>query len=115
MHRNPKKVAFTVNSLKDYNPGWGNRSTTPVEQPRFTLFGEIKSIPDSNKSMECFARVHPEAKPWNKFHDFNFYEFQVHGMYYVGGFGGINYIGWIPADVYHNAKPETPSKLLLQE
>ncbi|CAO3622104.1 unnamed protein product [Mucor hiemalis] len=114
MHRNSKKVAFSVNSLKDYNPSWGNHST-PVEQPRFTLFGEIRSIPDSEKSMECFSRVHPEAKPWNKFHDFNFYEFQVHGMYYVGGFGGINYIGWIPAKVYHNATPQTPSKLLRQD
>lgn len=53
--------------------------------------------------MDCFTKVHPEAKPWNSFHDFHFYEFHVKGMYYVGGFGGINYIGWIPVDIYQNA------------
>lgn len=39
----------------------------------------------------------------NVFHDFKFYEFQVQGIYYVGGFGGINYIGWIPVDLYQKA------------
>lgn len=64
MHRQSDKVSFTINSLKDYNPGWGNRSTTPVEQPRFTLFGEIHSLPYHDSLLDCFTQVHPEAKPW---------------------------------------------------
>ncbi|KAI9359113.1 pyridoxamine 5'-phosphate oxidase-domain-containing protein [Pilaira anomala] len=113
MHGNSKKIGFTINALKDYNPSYGNHST-PVQQPRFTLFGNIKSVPESKseESMKCFVQTHPEAKPWNSFHDFHFYEFQVQNMYYVGGFGGINYIGWIPAHIYRNAHPH---KLLIQD
>lgn len=46
MHGNSKKVGFTINALKDYNPSYGNHSTS-VQQPRFTLFGNIKSVPES--------------------------------------------------------------------
>jgi hypothetical protein len=46
MHKNPDKVAFTVTALQDYNPGWNNHST-PVQQPRFTMFGNIERVPES--------------------------------------------------------------------
>lgn len=46
MHGNSDKVGFTINSLKDYNPFFGNHST-PVQQPRFTLFGKIERVPES--------------------------------------------------------------------
>ncbi|KAI8646860.1 hypothetical protein BD408DRAFT_335823 [Parasitella parasitica] len=46
MHRSMDKVAFTVTSLQDYNPGWHNRST-PVQQPRFTLFGNIERVSET--------------------------------------------------------------------
>ncbi|CEP18236.1 hypothetical protein [Parasitella parasitica] len=104
MHRHMDKVAFTVTSLQDYNPGWHNQST-PVQQPRFTLFGSIERVPESKAelAMNCFTKTHEEARPWKSFHDFHFYEFQVKGIYYVGGFGGLNYIGWIPVDLYRAA------------
>jgi hypothetical protein len=41
-----------------------------------------------------------------RFHDFNFYVFKVKGIYYVGGFGGYNYIGWLPLELYQKAIPE---------
>ncbi|KAI8982037.1 pyridoxamine 5'-phosphate oxidase-domain-containing protein [Mycotypha africana] len=108
MHKNMDKVSFTVTALKDYNPGWGNH-TTPVEQPRFTLFGNITRLPESQteSALTCFCQTHPEAKPWRRFHDFNFYEFHVQGLYYVGGFGGLNYIGWIPLEIYKHAALST--------
>lgn len=46
MHANSEKVGFTINALKEYNPPYRNHST-PVQQPRFTLFGNIKSVPES--------------------------------------------------------------------
>jgi hypothetical protein len=60
----------------------------------------------SNNSTYFFFR--------HSFHDFNFYEFQVQGIYYVGGFGGINYIGWIPVDLYQKAGAATEKKLIHQ-
>ncbi|KAI8371537.1 pyridoxamine 5'-phosphate oxidase-domain-containing protein [Radiomyces spectabilis] len=101
----PNKVSFTVRALKDYNPSWGNRST-PVEQPRVAMMGEIKLVnesPNDDELMKCFATKHPEAKAWQQFHDFHFYRFQVESLYYVGGFGGINYIGWLPLHKYQHA------------
>jgi hypothetical protein len=50
MHGNSDKVGFTISSLKDYNPVYGNHSSTPVQQPRFTLFGKITKIPKSKVS-----------------------------------------------------------------
>lgn len=26
-------------------------------------------------------------------------------MYYIGGFGGLHYIGWIDVETYYNAEP----------
>ncbi|KAL0142644.1 pyridoxamine 5'-phosphate oxidase-domain-containing protein [Mucor lusitanicus] len=104
MHKDSEKVAFTITALHDYNPGWNNHST-PVQQPRFTMFGRIERVPESKTemAMDCFTKTHAEARPWKSFHDFNFYEFHVKGIYYVGGFGGLNYIGWIPLDLYQTA------------
>lgn len=38
-----------------------------------------------------------------RFHDFAFYRLEVKSIYYVGGFGGINYIGWIPLHLYQDS------------
>ncbi|OBZ84842.1 Protein CREG1 [Choanephora cucurbitarum] len=104
MHHNANQMSFTITALKDYNRFYGNQST-PVQQPRFTLFGHVSRVPDSQSetAFECFIKTHPEAKPWNHFHDFRFYEFHVEKIYYVGGFGGLNYIGWIPIELYRKA------------
>lgn len=87
--------------------------------------------------MDCFGEKHPEAKDWQvytvsydrcharitnpylvyyrrSFHDFHFYELQVKDIYYVGGFGGLNYIGWIPLELYQGsgeAKEDTRFRL----
>jgi hypothetical protein len=45
----------------------------------------------------------------------------VKGIYYIGGFGGINYIGWIPLEIYQNvpleeeAEEHEEPKLRIQE
>ncbi|CDH50873.1 hypothetical protein RO3G_06938 [Lichtheimia corymbifera JMRC:FSU:9682] len=116
MQHEPSKVGFTIRALKEYdNPKMGNE-TTPVQSPRLTLLGEIAPIPPSqyDDAMDCFGEKHPEAKDWRSFHDFNFYELQVKEIYYVGGFGGLNYIGWIPLELYQGsgeAKKDTRFRL----
>ncbi|KAI9475496.1 MAG: pyridoxamine 5'-phosphate oxidase-domain-containing protein [Benjaminiella poitrasii] len=66
MHHHMDKVGFTVTALKDYNKPFGNHPSTPVQQPRFTLLGNITKVPESKSqlAMSCFANTHPEAKPW---------------------------------------------------
>ncbi|KAI9019396.1 pyridoxamine 5'-phosphate oxidase-domain-containing protein [Phycomyces nitens] len=109
MHREPR-VSLSVRALQDYNPGG---SQSPIQQPRFSLLGEIEPVPESkyNIALSCFLAVHPEAAPWQKFHDFKFYKLKVKAIYYVGGYGGLNYIGWIPLSIYQEAQPEARLKL----
>ncbi|KAI8353200.1 pyridoxamine 5'-phosphate oxidase-domain-containing protein [Blakeslea trispora] len=65
MHHNANQMSFTITALKDYNRFYGNQST-PVQQPRFTLFGHVTRVPESQSkvALECFTKTHPEAKPW---------------------------------------------------
>ncbi|CAO3613247.1 unnamed protein product [Cunninghamella blakesleeana] len=110
--KNHDQVSFTIRSLKEYNPPMGDHST-PVQQPRFNLFGKLNLLPDSKRkqNIKCFAKAHPEAKWWDGFHDFRFYTFQVKSIYYVGGFGGIYYIGWIPLDLYQQGGKKLDNEL----
>ncbi|ORZ12679.1 pyridoxamine 5'-phosphate oxidase-domain-containing protein [Absidia repens] len=104
-----QKIGFTIRSLKEINQPIGNTST-PVQQPRFTLLGELVQMPKSLRkhNMACFGKMHKEAKFWEQFHDFNFYRLEVQSIYYVGGFGGMNYIGWIPLDLYQKKDKRLP-------
>lgn len=61
MHKNTEKVAFTITAVKDYNPGWNNHST-PVQQPRFTMFGSIKRVPESKVGVADVCAVICYAK-----------------------------------------------------
>ncbi|KAI8335850.1 pyridoxamine 5'-phosphate oxidase-domain-containing protein [Chlamydoabsidia padenii] len=64
-HHQNQKVGFTIRALKDYNVPFGNIST-PVQQPRFTLSGELIEMPRSlrKNNMECFGNTHQESKFW---------------------------------------------------
>ncbi|CAO3642741.1 unnamed protein product [Cunninghamella echinulata] len=44
--QNHDQVSFTIRSLQEYNKPIGNHST-PVQQPRFNLFGSLKALPES--------------------------------------------------------------------
>ena len=55
---------------------------------------------------------HPEAKWWLPgagFHDFKWYNLEIEEIYYIGGFGGIHYIGWIDVDTYYGANAKSLS------
>ncbi|KAI8603047.1 pyridoxamine 5'-phosphate oxidase-domain-containing protein [Dissophora ornata] len=83
----------------------GERSS-PMADPRVTLLGHLAHLdPEQHARAEaCFVAQHPEAKWWlpgNGFHDFKWYLLKIDAIYYVGGFGGIHYIGWIDVDTYY--------------
>lgn len=76
MHRQPDKAAFTIRALTEYdNPKSGNK-TTPVQSPRFTLFGRIGQVPqdrvwrreidriDKRKLMLVIANLYSLKRPW---------------------------------------------------
>ncbi|KAG0186279.1 hypothetical protein DFQ28_008078 [Apophysomyces sp. BC1034] len=72
LHNGPNKVSFSIRALKNYN------RTTPIEQPRLTLLGEIESVPHEKRedSLACYLPSHPEMKPMQSFHDFRPYMFR---------------------------------------
>jgi hypothetical protein len=78
-----------------------------MAEKRVALLGEISRTEDDEFETikDCFVAKHPDAKSWlpdgkTPFHDFHFYRLRVKGIYYVGGFGGLHYIGWVPEETY---------------
>ncbi|KAI7850836.1 hypothetical protein BDC45DRAFT_517262 [Circinella umbellata] len=64
--------------------------------------------------MTCFGEKHPEAKYWWGFNDFKFYVLHVKACYYVGGYGGMNYIGWLPMNEYRQVTSSTTLEFHIQ-
>ncbi|CAG8544788.1 2541_t:CDS:2 [Paraglomus occultum] len=97
---NDWKASFSIRQL-------GNNTFNPVEKPRVNLFGLIEKVPESEVTnvQECFLKAHKDAVYWipGRSHDFAFYRFIVKDIYYVGGFGGLHYIGWIDKHLYFDA------------
>ncbi|KAF9537418.1 hypothetical protein EC957_008297 [Mortierella hygrophila] len=101
--RSSNQISLAIRKL----PGPGERGN-PMVDPRVTLMGRLVPVEEAKqkKAEECFVAKHPEAKWWLPgagFHDFKWYNFDIEEIYYIGGFGGIHYIGWIPVDTYYNA------------
>ncbi len=77
--------------------------------PRFSLIGYLEPItgqdaPDSAVA-SCFVRAHPDAKYWlpgSRVHQSEWQRLVVTQVYWIGGFGDRAYIGWIPAEEWHN-------------
>jgi len=99
------RVTLSIRSLQ----GEGS----PMAEKRVALLGEIlRTGDDEFKTIkDCFVAKHSDARAWlpdgkTPFHDFHFYRLRVKGIYYVGGFGGLHYIGWVPEETYHAARPQ---------
>ncbi|KAG0290712.1 hypothetical protein BGZ96_005820 [Linnemannia gamsii] len=102
--RSANHISLAIRKL----PGPGERGN-PMVDPRVTLMGRLVPVDadKEKKAEECFVAKHPEAKWWLPgagFHDFKWYNMEIEEIYYIGGFGGIHYIGWIPTDTYYNAE-----------
>ncbi|KAF8316478.1 pyridoxamine 5'-phosphate oxidase-domain-containing protein [Cantharellus anzutake] len=94
-------------------------SLSPVSKPRVALIGSVSAVgPDNDLDSleECYVDRHPDATSWipgkSPFQDVQWARFDPSIIYYVGGFGGVHYIGWIPLDLYQRSGNEafTPQR-----
>ena len=92
-----------------------NNHYSQAAMPRIALLGHIEIIhsdnPTDNSTIEefknCFVSTHPDAAPWvpdvqGKIHDSHWARLVVEQAYWVGGFGNVAYIGWIPMDIWRS-------------
>lgn len=74
-------------------------------------------VQQHEKAAACFGAQHPDARWWmpgsGGFHDFKWYSLEVEQVYYVGGFGGAHYIGWIDKQTYLDASARREEELQL--
>jgi putative heme iron utilization protein len=75
-----------------------------LRSPRLTLLGHVARVIDDGSVRDDYLERHPSARDWSTFGDFGFYRLAVVDAYYVAGFGEM---GWIPAEDYLKAKPDT--------
>ncbi len=83
--------------------------------PRLSLLGYLEHIPDldvqENNIEECFVSTHQDSRLWlpgSKFaaHQGTWARIVVEEIYWIGGFGGTNYIGWLDKDEWRSVKQE---------
>ncbi|KAK0110124.1 hypothetical protein ONS95_002777 [Cadophora gregata] len=84
---------------------------SPASLPRFSLLGYLEPISPSAitslKLAQCFTAAHPDAKYWlpgNPIHTSEWVRLVVQEVYWIGGFGDRNYIGWIPVEEWRGVK-----------
>jgi len=75
----------------------------PMVVPRVTVYGHLQPIakesPDHEDARSKYLAAHPTSSMWIDFGDFHLYFLEPKDFYWVGGFGGPHYIGWVsPAD-----------------
>ncbi|KAG0231837.1 pyridoxamine 5'-phosphate oxidase-domain-containing protein [Mortierella sp. GBAus27b] len=98
--RSANRVSLAIRKL----PAEGEQGS-PMVDPRVTLIGQLVPLAEekASRAAACFVAQHPDAKWWlpgNGFHDFKWYQMEIKDIYYVGGFGGLHYIGWIDTETY---------------
>jgi heme iron utilization protein len=60
----------------------------PLEGPRVSLIGRLSNI-ERKQAQARYFHVHPQARSYAHFADFNFYKLNVEKAHYVAGFGQI--------------------------
>ncbi|KAG8932911.1 hypothetical protein FRC02_000338 [Tulasnella sp. 418] len=91
-------------------------------KPRVSLIGTVTILEEDEGTRkelaECYAKSHPDSKWWlpggnGGVHDAVWAIFDPHTIYFVGGFGGLHYIGYIPPELYQSYKPASGGRTLL--
>lgn len=83
---------------------------SPASHPRLALVGTLSAVTDQDevaRIRKCFVDRHPDATLWmpgSRIHDSFWVQFRVRTVYWVGGFGNVAYIGFIPTDMYRNVR-----------
>ena len=78
--------------------------------PRFSLIGYLEDMSPADVERydikACFARRHPDARLWypGNFinHPSRWTRLVVTNVFWLGGFGDVAYLGWIPLDEWRN-------------
>ncbi|KAI0092935.1 pyridoxamine 5'-phosphate oxidase-domain-containing protein [Irpex rosettiformis] len=72
-----------------------------------TVFANLEDTPERDLIQSCYLETHPDAKWWipgpREPHIAYWARFDIHNIYFVGGFGGLHYIGYIPPSLYADA------------
>jgi len=79
--------------------------------PRVALMGTVTRVEENlfeSQGVEgCYVDAHRDTKSWvpSKWgaHASFWARFDPHAIYYVGGFGGLHFIGYIPPDLYRSS------------
>ncbi|KAF2263416.1 hypothetical protein CC78DRAFT_274488 [Lojkania enalia] len=110
-----KNVAAGSNitlSLRWHPPGH-HRPFSPASLPRFSLVGYLEELSPEDVVKQsvavCFVRYHPDAAAWlpgNKIHESKWVRLVVEEIYWIGGFGNVAYIGWIPVEEWKSVTKE---------
>jgi hypothetical protein len=89
-------------SLLITQPGWAG---DPLAAGRLTLMGEARRVPDGDVAAARAAYLprHESAGCWVDFGDFAFWRLEVRDLYFVAGFGAMD---WVTADAYRAARPD---------
>ncbi|KAH7108065.1 pyridoxamine 5'-phosphate oxidase-domain-containing protein [Auriculariales sp. MPI-PUGE-AT-0066] len=98
-------------------------SPARASNARVSLIGTVDihyNINDNIKKEleQCYTAVHPDAKRWvpgsEDSHLFYWARFEPQIIYYIGGFGGLHYIGYIPLELYQTSGNLTGTDLRVQ-
>lgn len=94
--------------LEEAVPVYPGLPRSPAALPRVTLFGYLDHLPElsehSTSQLEkCFLESHPDARVWlpgagRSPHASFWARMVVTHVYWIGGFGDVQQIGWIDID-----------------
>ena len=68
-----------------------------LAKPRVTLVGRAEVVEDRAAYADAYAALHPDARGYINFPDFQFYRLHVERVRYIAGFGQM---GWIKGEAY---------------
>jgi len=77
----------------------------PLALGRVTLMGEAARVPaaDLDAARAAYLARHPNAVHWVDFGDFAFWRIELIDVYWVGGFGAMD---WLAPAAYGSARPD---------
>jgi len=77
----------------------------PLAAGRLTLMGEARAVPraESDGARAAYLARHASASYWVDFDDFGFWRLEPGDLYFVGGFGAMD---WVSAAEYMAAEPD---------
>jgi heme iron utilization protein len=89
-------------SLLVVQPGLGD---DPLALARVTLMGRAARLPEPARAAarEAYLARHPNAVHWVDFGDFAFWRLDLTDVYFVGGFGSMD---WLTVEGYEAAGPD---------